>query len=68
MLKVAYIGFGNSVCRYHLPYVEKRKDFIDVKYIYRLETEINEEKRAGILGLSLLVQLMRLWMILMLTW
>ena len=44
MLKVAYIGFGNSVCRYHLPYVEKRKDFIDVKYIYRLETEINEER------------------------
>lgn len=25
MLKVAYIGFGNSVCRYHLPYVEKEK-------------------------------------------
>ena len=41
MLKVAYIGFGNSVCRYHLPYVEKRKDLIDVKYIYGLETEIN---------------------------
>lgn len=34
MLVVAYIGFGNSVCRYHLPYVEKR-DFIKVKYIYR---------------------------------
>lgn len=50
MLKVAYIGFGNSVCRYHLPYVEKRKDFIDVKYIYRLETEINEEKRELVSG------------------
>ena len=28
MLVVAYIGFGNSVCRYHLPYVERRKDTI----------------------------------------
>lgn len=35
MLVVAYIGFGNSVCRYHLPYVERRKDTIKVKYIYR---------------------------------
>lgn len=25
MLVVAYIGFGNSVCRYHLPYVEKEE-------------------------------------------
>ena len=52
MLKVAYIGFGNSVCRYHLPYVEKRKDFIDVKYIYRLETEINEEKESWYPGIK----------------
>ena len=35
MLKVAYIGFGNSVRRYHLPYVERRKEFIEIKYIYR---------------------------------
>lgn len=52
MLKVAYIGFGNSVCRYHLPYVEKRKDFIEVKYIYRLETEINEEKESWYPGIK----------------
>lgn len=42
MLVVAYIGFGNSVCRYHLPYVERRKDTIKVKYIYR-----REEDRVG---------------------
>ena len=42
MLVVAYIGFGNSVCRYHLPYVEKRKEFIKVKYIFR-----REEDRIG---------------------
>ena len=42
MLVVAYIGFGNSVCRYHLPYVERRKDSIKVKYIYR-----REEDRVG---------------------
>lgn len=42
MLVVAYIGFGNSVCRYHLPYVERRKDTIKVKYIYR-----RQEDRQG---------------------
>ena len=42
MLTVAYIGFGKSVCEYHLPYVEKRKDFIKVRYIFR-----REEDRAG---------------------
>lgn len=42
MLVVAYIGFGNSVCRYHLPYVERRKDTIKVKYIYR-----RKEDREG---------------------
>lgn len=42
MLVVAYIGFGNSVCRYHLPYVERRKDTVKVKYIYR-----REEDRQG---------------------
>ena len=41
MLVVAYIGFGNSVCVYHLPYVADR-DFIQVKYIYR-----REEDRVG---------------------
>jgi len=35
MLTVAYIGFGNSVVRYHLPYVERRDDYIKVKFIYR---------------------------------
>lgn len=38
MLNVAYIGFGNSVCRYHLPYVERR-DNIRVKSIYRREVD-----------------------------
>lgn len=42
MLIVAFIGFGNSVCRYHLPYLETRKDFIKVKYIFR-----REEDRLG---------------------
>lgn len=42
MLTVAYIGFGNSVCRYHLPYVKKREDYIKVKYVYR-----REEDRIG---------------------
>ena len=46
MLVVAYIGFGNSVCRYHLPYVERRKDIIKVKYIYRRqEDRIGDEER-----------------------
>ena len=46
MLVVAYIGFGNSVCRYHLPYVERRKDTVKVKYIYRREEDrIGEEER-----------------------
>ncbi|NLC97185.1 MAG: Gfo/Idh/MocA family oxidoreductase [Erysipelotrichaceae bacterium] len=43
MLKVAYIGFGNSVKRYHLPYVEKRKEKIEVKYIYRRKEDIELE-------------------------
>lgn len=46
MLNVAYIGFGNSVCRYHLPYVERRKDKANVKYIYRrTEDRIGDEER-----------------------
>lgn len=42
MLVVAYIGFGNSVCRYHLPYVAVRKDKVKVKYIFR-----RQEDREG---------------------
>lgn len=38
MLNVAYIGFGNSVVRYHLPYV-KDKHNVKVKYIYRREED-----------------------------
>ena len=46
MLVVAYIGFGNSVCRYHLPYVGRRKDTIKVKYIYRrMEDRVGDEER-----------------------
>lgn len=51
MLVVAYIGFGNSVCRYHLPYVNLRKDKVKVKYIYRREVarEPQEEKDRELL-------------------
>ena len=46
MLVVAYIGFGDSVCRYQLPYVERRKDTVKVKYIYRREEDrIGDEER-----------------------
>lgn len=42
MLTIAYIGFGNSVTHYHLPYVEEKKETLKVKYIYR-----REEDRVG---------------------
>lgn len=47
-LVVGYIGFGNSVCRYHLPYVERRKDIVKVKYIYRrkVDREGDEERET----------------------
>jgi Predicted dehydrogenases and related proteins len=46
MLTVAYIGFGNSVCRYHLPYVERREDYIKVKYVFRrAEDRVGDEER-----------------------
>jgi len=38
ILKIAYLGFGNSVCRYHLPYVKNKKN-IEVKMIYRREED-----------------------------
>lgn len=41
MLNAAYIGFGNSVIRYHLPYVERRSN-MRVKSIFR-----REEDRVG---------------------
>lgn len=43
MLTVAYIGFGTSVKRYHLPYVERRKDIVRVKYIYRRKEDVEKE-------------------------
>lgn len=43
MLVVAYIGFGKSVCRYHLPYVERRPDKVKVKYIYRRAEDVERE-------------------------
>lgn len=54
MLVVAYIGFGNSVCRYHLPYVERRKDTIKVKYIYRREIDRqgDEERETWYPGIT----------------
>jgi len=43
MLTVAYLGFGNSVCKYHLPYLSKRKDCVQVKYIYRRIEDVEKE-------------------------
>ena len=48
MLTVAYIGFGNSVVRYHLPYIQNRKQ-IRVKSIYRRpEDRVGDEAREGL--------------------
>jgi predicted dehydrogenase len=41
MLSIAFVGFGNSVVNYHLPYLE-RKENIRVKSIFR-----REEDRIG---------------------
>ncbi|MEC0283817.1 Gfo/Idh/MocA family oxidoreductase [Terribacillus saccharophilus] len=41
MLTIAFIGFGNSVVNYHLPYIERRSN-IRVKSIFR-----REEDRIG---------------------
>ncbi|MEC0303837.1 Gfo/Idh/MocA family oxidoreductase, partial [Terribacillus saccharophilus] len=41
MLTIAFIGFGNSVVNYHLPYIERRNN-IQVKSIFR-----REEDRIG---------------------
>lgn len=41
MLVTAYIGFGTSVRRYHIPYVENRGN-VKVKYVFR-----REEDRLG---------------------
>lgn len=38
MLTVAYIGFGNSVIRYHLPFI-KHQSNVKVKWIYRREED-----------------------------
>ncbi len=43
MLNVAYIGFGLSVKRYHLPYVRRRSDYINIKYIYRRKEDVEIE-------------------------
>lgn len=45
MLVVAYIGFGNSVNRYHLPYVRRREDRIKVKYIFRRQIDRDSDFR-----------------------
>lgn len=39
MLKVGFIGFGNAVVNYHLPYLE-RKDNVEVKYIFRRDQDV----------------------------
>ncbi len=42
MLTIAYIGFGNSVIKYHLPYL-KGRDHIRVKSVYRrMEDRISQ--------------------------
>lgn len=47
MLTVAFIGFGNSVVNYHLPYLE-RKENIHVKSIFRREEDrIGDTDREG---------------------
>lgn len=51
MLTVAYIGFGNSVRRYHLPFV-LCKDNVKVKYIYRLASEVNPALEARYSGIT----------------
>jgi len=38
MLTVAYIGFGNSVIRYHLPFIKDRA-YIKVKSVYRRQED-----------------------------
>jgi len=38
MLTVAYIGFGNSVIRYHLPFIRDHKN-VKVKSVYRREVD-----------------------------
>ncbi len=51
MLTVAYIGFGNSVRRYHLPFVRQKKN-VKIKWIYRLESEIKPEIEAVYEGIN----------------
>lgn len=38
MLTVAYIGFGNSVVRYHLPFI-KHMSNVKIKWVYRREED-----------------------------
>lgn len=44
MFTVAFIGFGNSVVRYHLPYLRRRKN-INVKTIYRRTIDCEPERK-----------------------
>lgn len=45
MIKSAFIGFGKSATRYHLPYVLVRKDKFDVTRIYdRIRIQEREER------------------------
>ncbi len=38
MLTVAYVGFGNSVVRYHLPFIKDNKN-VNVKWVYRRQED-----------------------------
>jgi predicted dehydrogenase len=42
MLTVAFIGFGNSVIRYHLPYIRHRSH-IKIKSVYRRKEDRDSE-------------------------
>lgn len=52
MINSAYIGFGKSACRYHLPYVLIRKDKFNVKRIFDLQRKPETEALAVYQGIE----------------
>ena len=47
ILHCAFIGFGKSTTRYHLPYVLHRKDRWHVAHIYRRSARPEEQAPAA---------------------
>ena len=45
-LHCAFIGFGKSTTRYHLPYVLHRKDRWQVAHIYRRRAKPESRRRS----------------------